>query len=230
MRTVTSFRLGRVASRSTLTAAPLLGVTLLAGCAMDGGGGAGDVPTPAEIIGFAPGEDYKLTNYGGIKAYFEALAASTDRMVLEQIGESTRGEPLYLAAISSPANLRRMERLKEITRTLAYARDPGAGYGSVLAEDEARALAREGVAIVWIDGGLHATEVAHGQVMPEMAHHFVTGRVPGDAADPRQRDRPADGEHEPGRTQHRGRLVHVERRRRVRDGARPRVVPPLHRA
>ena len=178
MRTVTSFRLGRVASRSTLTAAPLLGVTLLAGCAMDGGGGAGDVPTPAEIIGFAPGEDYKLTNYDGIRAYFEALAASTDRMVLEQIGESTRGEPLYLAAISSPANLRRMERLKEITRTLAYARDPDSGYGSVLDEEEARALAREGVAVVWIDGGLHATEVAHGQVMPEMAHHFVTDESP----------------------------------------------------
>ena len=150
---------------------------LLGGCATDSGGG-GDVPTPAEIIGFAPGEDYRLTNYDGIKAYFEALAASTDRMALERIGESTRGEPLYLAAISSPENLRRAERLKEITRTLAYARDPDEGYGSILDEEEARALAREGVAVVWIDGGLHATEVAHGQVMPEMARHFVTDESP----------------------------------------------------
>jgi len=132
------------------------------------------VPSPAEIIGFAPGEDYKLAPYAPIAAYFEALAASTDRMVLEQIGESTRGEPLYLAAISSPENLRGMERYKEITRTLAYARNPDAGIGSILDEDQARALAREGKVIVWIDGGLHATEVAHGQVMPEMAHHFVT--------------------------------------------------------
>lgn len=154
-----------------------IGAALLAGCSTGGGTGA-DVPMPADVIGFAPGEDYKLTNYDGIKAYFEALAASTDRMALEQIGESTRGEPLYLAAISSPSNLRRLERIKEITRTLAYARDPEAGYGSVLAEEEARALAREGVAIVWIDGGLHATEVAHGQLMPEMAHHFVTDESP----------------------------------------------------
>ncbi|MYK01098.1 MAG: peptidase M14, partial [Gemmatimonadales bacterium] len=152
-----------------------IGAALIAGCSA---GGGGDVPMPAEIIGFAPGEDYKLANYGGIKAYFEALAASTDRMALERIGESTRGEPLYLAAISSPSNLRRLGRIKEITRTLAYARDPEAGYGSVLAEEEARALAREGVAIVWIDGGLHATEVAHGQLMPEMAHHFVTDESP----------------------------------------------------
>ena len=160
---------GTAAGPATL----LLTLALLGGCATDPGDG-GDVPTPSEIIGFAPGEDYKLTNYDGIKAYFEALAASTDRMVLEQIGESTRGEPLYLAAISSPENLRRAERLKDITRTLAYARDADEGYGSILDEEEARALAREGVAVVWIDGGLHATEVAHGQVMPEMAHHFVT--------------------------------------------------------
>ncbi|WP_420441491.1 M14 family metallopeptidase [Candidatus Palauibacter sp.] len=155
----------------------LITIALLGGCATDSGDG-GDVPTPAEIIGFAPGEDYRLTNYDGIKAYFEALAASTDRMALERIGESTRGEPLYLAAISSPENLRRVERLKEITRTLAYARDPDEGYGSILDEEEARALAREGVAVVWIDGGLHATEVAHGQVMPEMARHFVTDESP----------------------------------------------------
>ena len=132
------------------------------------------VPTPADVIGFAPGEDYKLAGYAPIKAYFEALAASSDRMMLEQIGESTRGEPLYLAVVSSPENLARVDRLREITRTLAYARDPDVGYGSILPEDRARELAKEGVAIVWIDGGLHATEVAHGQVMPEMAHHFVT--------------------------------------------------------
>ena len=140
--------------------------------------GESGVPLPADIIGFEPGEDFKLADYGPIAEYFEALAASTDRMVLEQIGESSRGEPLYVAAISTAENLARMDRYKEITRTLAYARDPDGGYGTILSEDEARALAREGKAIVWIDGGLHATEVAHGQVMPEMAHHFVTDESP----------------------------------------------------
>jgi hypothetical protein len=140
--------------------------------------GSAQVPAPADVIGFAPGEDYKLAPYGPIADYFEALAAASDRVMLEQIGESTRGEPLYLAAISSPENLGNVARFKEITRTLAYARDPDAGYPSVLGEDEARALAREGKAIVWIDGGLHATEVAHGQVMPEMAHYFATDESP----------------------------------------------------
>jgi hypothetical protein len=31
-----------------------------------------------------------------------------------------------------------------------------------------------GKAIVWIDGGLHATEVAHGQMTPELAHWLAT--------------------------------------------------------
>ncbi len=152
----------------------LAGLAVFGACAPD----TPEVPTPAGIIGFVPGEDYELADYDAIASYFEALAESTDRMVLEQIGESTRGEPLYLAAISTPENLAAMDRYKEITRTLAYARDPDIGYGSILPEDEARALAQEGVAIVWIDGGLHATEVAHGQVMPEMAHHFVTDESP----------------------------------------------------
>ncbi|MDX1746063.1 MAG: M14 family zinc carboxypeptidase, partial [Halobacteriales archaeon] len=131
-------------------------------------------PVPADVIGFAPGEDYTLASYGPIAEYFELLAASTDRMILEGIGQSTRGEPMYVAVISSPENLARLDRDTQITRTLAYARDPEVGYPSILQEERARELAREGKAIVWIDGGLHATEVAHGQVMPEMAYWFVT--------------------------------------------------------
>ena len=41
-------------------------------------------------------------------------------------------------------------------------------------ETEARALAKEGKAIVWIDGGLHATEVAGAQHTPELAWWLVT--------------------------------------------------------
>ena len=99
--------------------------------------GASVVPNPEEIIGFAPENDYKLASYGPVAEYFEALAASSDRMVLEQIGGSTFGEPLYVAAISTPDNLARLDRYKEIARTLSYARDPDADLGSVLPEEEA---------------------------------------------------------------------------------------------
>jgi hypothetical protein len=124
------------------------------------------VPTPADVIGFAPGTDYELADYDQVVAYFRALDAASDRVVLEEIGTSTLGKPLLLAVISSEANIRDRERYRGIARRLALAED--------LSDDQARSLAREGKAVVWFDGGLHATEVAHGQLMPELAWHFAT--------------------------------------------------------
>src|SRR5207244_8401197 len=55
---------------------------------------------------------------------------------------------------------------KDIARALALA-------GS-LTDEQARAVSREGKAVVWIDFGLHSTEVAHGQTAPLMAFKAVT--------------------------------------------------------
>ena len=73
---------------------------------------------------------------------------------------------MILAVISSEANIKNRARYQEIARQLAHRarRD----------EPRARALAKEGKAIVWIDGGLHATEVAHAQHTPELG--VVAGR------------------------------------------------------
>ncbi len=124
------------------------------------------VPAPKDIFGFTPGTDYKLADYGMITDYFRALAASSDRVVLEEIGVSSLGKPMFLALISSPDNLSRRARFKSISQQLAQVND--------LDESGARALAREGRAIVWVDGGLHATEVAHGQFTPEFAYWLAT--------------------------------------------------------
>lgn len=124
------------------------------------------VPVPEEYLGFPVGADYKLAMYEPIVRYFDALAAASDRIMVERIGESTLGRPLLLALISSPENLRERTRYREISRRLANARG--------LSPVEARQLAGEGKAIVWIDGGLHATEVAHGQMTPELAYWLVT--------------------------------------------------------
>ncbi len=126
---------------------------------------AAQVPTPESVFGFPPGSDYKLADYPTVVRYFEALDAASERVQLEQIGESTLGLPMLLAAISSEENLRELERHKQTNRELANAR---------IAEGEAMALARDGKVVVWIDGGLHATEVAHGQMTPELAYWLAT--------------------------------------------------------
>ncbi len=128
------------------------------------------VPTPESVIGWEPGADYKLADYGQIQAYFEALDAASDRIRVEKIGESAEGRPLLLAIISSEANMRSLERYREISRRLALAAD--------LTDAEARALAEEGKAVVWIDAGIHATEVAGPQFSPDFAYRMVTSEEP----------------------------------------------------
>jgi hypothetical protein len=124
------------------------------------------VPEPADVFGFQPGADYKLASHEQIVEYFRKLDAASDRIVVEDIGKSAEGRQLILAVISSEANLKSRARYKEISKTLALARG--------VDEPKARALAKEGKAIVWIDGGLHATEVAHAQHTPELGWWLVS--------------------------------------------------------
>ena len=124
------------------------------------------VPTPESTIGFVPCTDYKLVTYEQIEAYFRALGASTDRMKLIEIGATVEGRTQLMAVISSAANLRQLDRFKEISARLVHA--------TGLTDTQARELAAEGRAIVWIDFGLHSTEVGHAQTAPLVAYRAVT--------------------------------------------------------
>ena len=129
------------------------------------------VPTPASALGFEPCADYKLATYETISEYFRKLDAATDRMQLFEIGKTAEGRTQILAVISSEENLKQLPRYKQIARTLALNRDEA---GRPLTDERARQLAREGKAIMWVDFGLHASEVAHAQTAPWLAWKAVT--------------------------------------------------------
>ena len=122
-------------------------------------------PAPKAHFGFEPGDDYRLAGYEEVMSYLRQLAAASDRIRLVEFGRSSEGRPMIAAFLSDAANLRQLERWKEINRRLAL--------GQAGAE-EAQRLAREGKAIVWIDSGLHATEVAPVQHAPHLAYRMVT--------------------------------------------------------
>jgi hypothetical protein len=126
---------------------------------------AAAVPAPKEHFGYEPGTDYKLANYEEISGYFKKLAAASDRIKLVEYGRTSLGKPSYLAVISSAGNLANLDRYREINQRLAL---------GIAGADEARSLAREGKAIVWIDSGLHASEVAPAQHSPELAYKMLT--------------------------------------------------------
>jgi Zinc carboxypeptidase len=127
---------------------------------------AQSVPTPESVLGHKPGDDFYLANYDESRDYFRKLAASSNRIKLISVGKTTRGLEWEIAVVSSPANLARLDQYKDISRRLAL----GRGLG----DEDARALAREGKAIVHIDGGLHSTEVAGAQQMIQLAYKLVS--------------------------------------------------------
>jgi hypothetical protein len=130
---------------------------------------AATVPAPKDVLGFTPGDDYKLADYAGIVTYFQKVASVSDRVKLVEFGKSSEGRAMYLAMISDPENLKQIERYKEISRRLAL------GQANA---DEARNLSHEGKAIVWIDSGLHASEVAPVQHSPGLLYKMVTDESP----------------------------------------------------
>src|SRR6202045_459068 len=112
------------------------------------------IPTPESVLGHKPGDDFYLANYDESREYFHKLAASSNRVKLITVGKTTRGLDWEIAIISSPENLQSLDRYKDISRKLADGRGVSAA--------EAHELARQGKAIVHIDGGLHSSEVAGG--------------------------------------------------------------------
>ena len=128
------------------------------------------VTTPKEALGFNLGDDYQMANYTQLEAYWKKLASESDRMKLVSIGQTAEGRPQYMAIITSPENLKNLDHYQEIARRLALAEG--------LTDEQAHALAREGKAVVWIDGGLHANETVGSQQLMEMVYQMVSRTDP----------------------------------------------------
>ncbi|SFD14036.1 Zinc carboxypeptidase [Chitinophaga sp. CF118] len=128
------------------------------------------IPTPKQHFGFNIGDDYQLATYTQTAAYFEKLGATSDRVKLVDIGLTEEGRHQYMLVVSSPENIKHLERYKQISQQLARAED--------LTEQQAHALATEGKAVVWIDGGLHATEVVGTHQLIETAWQLVSRKDP----------------------------------------------------
>jgi hypothetical protein len=125
------------------------------------------VTSPKEFLGFNIGDDYCLANYQQLRRYWSRLERESDRLKVVQIGVTEEGRPQLMGVVTSPANHRKLAHYQEIARRLAQADD--------VTEAEARELAEEGKAVVWIDGGLHASESLCAQALMETLYQFVSG-------------------------------------------------------
>jgi hypothetical protein len=131
---------------------------------------AQQLTSPEQQFGHKFGADYVLPNYTQFMEYWRKLDAESDRMVVQEIGKTAEGRPQLMAIISAPANFRNLARYKEIATRLAKAEG--------LTDAQAQQLASEGKAVVWIDGGLHATEVLGAQQLMETVWQLLSRNDP----------------------------------------------------
>lgn len=124
------------------------------------------IPTPESHFGFKPGADSMLFTYDQSIDYFRKLAkAQPTRVKLLDVGKTSTGHAWTAVLISSPQNLAKLERYRQINQQLARP--------EMLTDAQARALAKEGRAFVDISGGLHASEIAGSQHTPELAYQLL---------------------------------------------------------
>ncbi|NJD18789.1 MAG: peptidase [Gemmatimonadetes bacterium] len=128
------------------------------------------ITPPSEQFGHEIGADYVLLSYNQLVDYWKKLDAESDRMTMVDIGKTAEGQAMWMAIITSPENHRQLERYRDVSRRLALAEG--------LTDDEARALAAEGKAVVWIDGGTHASEIVNHQTEFELAYQLVSRSDP----------------------------------------------------
>ena len=128
------------------------------------------ITTPKDALGFNLGDDYMVANYTQLEAYWKKIAGESDRMKLVSIGKTEEGRDQWMAIISSADNIKNLDKYKQIAGRMAHAEG--------VTEAQAHQLAAQGKAIVWIDGGLHASESVGSQQLMETVYQLTSRTDP----------------------------------------------------
>ncbi len=125
------------------------------------------VTAPEAFFSQAPGTDYFLADYTAYEAYLKRLAGESDRMKLVDIGKTAEGRTQWMAIVFFASEPRPARPLPRHCPSVWLEPE-----GST--EAQARAVAREGKAVVWIDAGMHATETVTSQGQIQVLHRMLT--------------------------------------------------------
>lgn len=124
------------------------------------------VTSPEKFFGFQMGADRKMAPWDKMVDYYKQLAAESNRIKVVDMGPTTMGNRFLLVVISSPANLARLERLRQIDLQIS---DPRG-----LADADVKKLVAEGKAFICQSMSLHATEIGGTQMAVELAFDLLS--------------------------------------------------------
>ena len=125
-----------------------------------------EIRSPESVFGFVPGSDRQLMDYGELVDYLLDLAAASDRIEMREVGTSPLGRTMYVAFISAPENLSRLDELQEINKRLAL--EPA------IPSEERAELVRDGRVFLLETLSMHSGEVGPSQSLPIFAHRMAT--------------------------------------------------------
>jgi len=125
-----------------------------------------NVPSPESVFGHEVGATYHLINYEQSIAYFERLAELSDRMEMAKVGHTSEERPWYISVISTPQNLKNLEKIRENNMRIAHPEG--------LSEEAMQELIKDQPVIVDINGGLHASEIAGSQHTNQFAYELMS--------------------------------------------------------
>ncbi|HEV2688548.1 MAG TPA: M14 metallopeptidase family protein, partial [Bryobacteraceae bacterium] len=128
------------------------------------------VPKPESHFGHPIGVDRELLDWDKVVSYFQALAKSSDKIQVKELGKTADGRPFIAATISSAATLRDLDRYQAIQAKLADPRRT--------TPEEAENLIGEGKVVVLVTCSIHATEVASTHTAVEFAYRLLTENKP----------------------------------------------------
>ena len=118
-------------------------------------------------MGFTPSDDKTVADWKQIVDYFGKLDKASDKVLVREIGKSTLGKPLIVAFISSPSNIKNLERYRQISAKLA---DPRTVKDGRELED----LVKNGKTIVSISCSIHSTEIVASQMSMNLAYDLAS--------------------------------------------------------
>ncbi len=128
------------------------------------------LPAPAAYFGHPMGADRQLLDWDKVVSYYQALARSSDKIRVEELGKTTEGRPFIAATIASAATLRNLDRYREIQASLADPRKTPFA--------QAARLIADGKTVVVITCSIHSTEVASTESAVQFVYNLLTEDSP----------------------------------------------------
>ena len=123
-----------------------------------------NITAPKDVLGYPVGY-HRMASPAQISTLFNRWDTESERMKLVQYATSHEGRPLYVAYISSPENLAKLEEFKQMAQQLAHPDE--------LSGTEVDTLIEQMPATAWMAYSIHGNETSGADAAVAASYHLI---------------------------------------------------------